>query len=146
MQQIEHDGADPFAVLHRQAKPALQLGNACLLRQQECDEFVLRELVERGAVHRLLGIGPPKSCQPNLSHPVPAPRHSHNIRAPHPRRLIGPFNLAEDLTCCQKWLKAGILEDEVVTISERGTRQGSVISPLLANIHLHYAFDLWANR
>jgi RNA-directed DNA polymerase len=46
----------------------------------------------------------------------------------------------------RKWLKAGILEDEVVTISERGTGQGSVISPLLANIYLHYAFDLWANR
>jgi retron-type reverse transcriptase len=30
--------------------------------------------------------------------------------------------------------------------SERGTGQGSVISPLLANIYLHYAFDLWANR
>jgi hypothetical protein len=45
-----------------------------------------------------------------------------------------------------KWLKAGILEDEVVTVSERGTGQGSVISPLLANIYLHYAFDLWANR
>src|SRR5271168_1951705 len=45
----------------------------------------------------------------------------------------------------QKWLKAGILEDEVVTVSERGTGQGSVISPLLANIYLHYAFDLWAN-
>ena len=46
----------------------------------------------------------------------------------------------------QKWLKAGILEDEVVTVSERGTGQGSVISPLLATIYLHYAFDLWANR
>jgi Reverse transcriptase (RNA-dependent DNA polymerase) len=42
--------------------------------------------------------------------------------------------------------KAGILEDEVVTVSERGTGQGSVISPLLANVYLHYAFDLWANR
>ena len=47
----------------------------------------------------------------------------------------------------QKWLKAGILEDEVVTVSERGTGQGVVvISPVLANIYLHYAFDLWANR
>jgi RNA-directed DNA polymerase len=46
----------------------------------------------------------------------------------------------------RKWLKAGILEDEVVTVSERGTGQGSVISPLLANIYLHYVFDLWANR
>ncbi|MGH7044436.1 MAG: reverse transcriptase domain-containing protein [Acetobacteraceae bacterium] len=33
-----------------------------------------------------------------------------------------------------------------MTVSERGTGQGSVISPLLANIYLHYAFDLWANR
>ena len=33
-----------------------------------------------------------------------------------------------------------------MTISDRGTGQGSVISPLLANIYLHYAFDLWANR
>ena len=46
----------------------------------------------------------------------------------------------------QKWLRAGILEDEVVTVSDRGTGQGSVISPLLANIYLHYALDLWANR
>ena len=46
----------------------------------------------------------------------------------------------------QKWLKAGILEDGVVTVSDRGTGQGSVISPLLANIYLHYAFDLWAER
>ena len=38
----------------------------------------------------------------------------------------------------QKWLKAGILEDGVVTVSERGTGQGAVISPLLANVYLHY--------
>jgi group II intron reverse transcriptase/maturase len=46
----------------------------------------------------------------------------------------------------QKWLKAGILEDGVVTVSDRGTGQGSVISPLLANVYLHYALDLWAVR
>ena len=46
----------------------------------------------------------------------------------------------------QKWLKAGILEDGVVSGSDRGTGQGSVISPLLANIYLHYALDLWAAR
>ena len=46
----------------------------------------------------------------------------------------------------QKWLKAGVLEDGVVTSSEMGTGQGSVISPLLANVYLHYVFDLWAER
>ena len=46
----------------------------------------------------------------------------------------------------QKWLRAGILEDGVVTVDDRGTGQGSVISPLLANIYLHYCFDLWAKR
>ena len=46
----------------------------------------------------------------------------------------------------QKWLKAGILEDGIVTVSDRGTGQGSVISPLLANIYLHYVLDLWAER
>jgi group II intron reverse transcriptase/maturase len=46
----------------------------------------------------------------------------------------------------QKWLKAGILEDGVVAVSDKGTGQGSVISPLLANIYLHYALDLWAAR
>jgi retron-type reverse transcriptase len=46
----------------------------------------------------------------------------------------------------QKWLKAGILEDGGVTVSDTGTGQGSVISPLLANVYLHYALDLWAQR
>src|SRR5215475_9839608 len=46
----------------------------------------------------------------------------------------------------QKWLKAGVLEQGVVSVSARGTGQGAVISPLLANIYLHYALDLWAER
>ncbi len=46
----------------------------------------------------------------------------------------------------RKWLQAGILEDGTVTVSDRGTGQGSVTSPLLANIYLHYVFDLWAER
>ena len=46
----------------------------------------------------------------------------------------------------RKWLRAGVLEDGVVTVSEKGTGQGAVISPLLANIYLHYGLDLWAER
>jgi RNA-directed DNA polymerase len=46
----------------------------------------------------------------------------------------------------QKWLKAGILEDGIVSVSEKGTGQGAVISPLLASIYLHYVLDLWAER
>ena len=46
----------------------------------------------------------------------------------------------------RKWLKAGVLEEEVVTVSDKGTGQGSVASPLLANVYLHYVFDLWAAR
>jgi RNA-directed DNA polymerase len=46
----------------------------------------------------------------------------------------------------QKWLKAGTLEEGVVTVSDSGTGQGSVISPMLANIYLHYALDLWVER
>ncbi|UES42189.1 group II intron reverse transcriptase/maturase (plasmid) [Roseibium aggregatum] len=46
----------------------------------------------------------------------------------------------------QKWLKAGVLEDGVIKAAERGTGQGAVISPLLANIYLHYVFDLWTER
>jgi RNA-directed DNA polymerase len=58
----------------------------------------------------------------------------HRINDPRLIRLI------------QKWLKAGIFEDGVVTTSETGTGQGSVVSPLLANVYLHYVFDLWAER
>src|SRR3984893_17694118 len=46
----------------------------------------------------------------------------------------------------QKWLKVGVLENGVLSASDRGTGQGSVISPLLANIYLHYVIDLWAER
>jgi group II intron reverse transcriptase/maturase len=46
----------------------------------------------------------------------------------------------------QKWLSAGVLEDGVRTQSVEGAVQGGSISPLLANLYLHYVFDLWTQR
>jgi RNA-directed DNA polymerase len=46
----------------------------------------------------------------------------------------------------RKWLKAGVLEDGNWSVSEMGTPQGAVASPLLANVYLHYVFDLWAHQ
>ena len=45
-----------------------------------------------------------------------------------------------------KWLKAGVLDEGRLLTVERGTPQGAVISPLLANIYLHYVYDLWVQR
>jgi group II intron reverse transcriptase/maturase len=42
-----------------------------------------------------------------------------------------------------KWLNAGIMEGEEISYSDKGTPQGGVISPLLANIYLHYVLDVW---
>ncbi len=46
----------------------------------------------------------------------------------------------------QKWLRAGVLEDGEHTRGEVGTVQGGSISPLLANIYLHYVLDLWVQQ
>ena len=58
----------------------------------------------------------------------------HRIGDPRVIRLI------------RKWLKAGVMEDGRWAPTETGTPQGSVISPMLANVYLHYCFDLWAER
>src|SRR5437899_1766401 len=55
----------------------------------------------------------------------------HRVADPRILRLI------------QKWLKAGVMEEGQWSETEMGTPQGSGISPLLANIYLHYVFDLW---
>ena len=46
----------------------------------------------------------------------------------------------------RKWLKAGVLDEGEWSVSETGTPQGAVASPLLANVYLHYVFDLWAQQ
>jgi RNA-directed DNA polymerase len=58
----------------------------------------------------------------------------HRIGDPRVIRLI------------RKWLKAGVMEDGEWSATDTGTPQGSVVSPTLANIYLHYSFDLWAER
>jgi len=50
------------------------------------------------------------------------------------------------LRLIQKWLRAGVSEDGTWSKTEVGTPQGSVISPLLANVYLHYVFDLWVQH
>ena len=50
------------------------------------------------------------------------------------------------LRLIRKWLKAGVLEEGIVTEGEVGTPQGATVSPLLANAYLHYVFDLWAQQ
>jgi len=57
----------------------------------------------------------------------------HRVADPRILRLI------------QKWLNAGVMEDGTWSETKTGTPQGAVISPLLANVYLHYAFDLWVN-
>ena len=57
----------------------------------------------------------------------------HRVADPRILRLI------------QKWLKAGVMEEGTWSEVQTGSPQGSVISPLLANIYLHYSFDLWVN-
>jgi RNA-directed DNA polymerase len=57
----------------------------------------------------------------------------HRVADPRVLRLI------------QKWLKAGVMEEGKWSEPKTGSPQGSVISPFLANVYLHYCFDLWVN-
>ena len=50
------------------------------------------------------------------------------------------------LRLIRKWLRAGVSEDGCWSKSEKGTPQGAVISPLLANLYLHYVLDLWVKK
>jgi RNA-directed DNA polymerase len=68
----------------------------------------------------------------NMSHEWTVKFIEHRVGDPRIVRLI------------QKWLKAGVSEEGQWSETKVGTPQGAVISPLLANIYLHYVFDLWA--
>ncbi len=50
------------------------------------------------------------------------------------------------LRTIRRFLKAGVMEDGVVSASEEGTPQGGLVSPALANIYLHYVLDLWFEK
>ena len=50
------------------------------------------------------------------------------------------------LRLIQKWLRAGVIEDGTWSETRGGTAQGASASPLLANVYLHYVFDLWAHQ
>ena len=50
------------------------------------------------------------------------------------------------LRLIQQWLDAGVVEDGSWAESKEGTPQGATVSPLLANVYLHYVFDQWAER
>jgi group II intron reverse transcriptase/maturase len=57
----------------------------------------------------------------------------HRIADERVLRLIG------------RWLAAGVIEDGAWTATEQGSPQGASVSPLLANVYLHYVLDLWAD-
>ena len=67
----------------------------------------------------------------NMSHEWTMKFMEHRVADPRILRLI------------RKWLKAGVSEDGQWSETKAGTPQGAVISPLLANVYLHYVFDLW---
>ncbi|WPL23698.1 group II intron reverse transcriptase/maturase [Thiorhodovibrio frisius] len=67
--------------------------------------------------------------------------HAHLLRFLEHR--IGDPNL---LRIIQRFLKAGIMEDGVFAASVEGTPQGGLVSPVLSNIYLHYALDLWFEK
>jgi retron-type reverse transcriptase len=68
----------------------------------------------------------------NLDHRWLAKFLEHRIADQRVLRLIG------------KWLSAGVIEDGELSETSEGAPQGASASPLLANVYLHYVFDLWA--
>ena len=76
--------------------------------------------------------------------PQGIPGAGYQARLHSQTRQTGKAPLGRAL--CQRWLKAGILEDGEVYPNEEGTPQGGSISVMLSNIYLHYVLDLWFER
>ena len=122
---------------------------------------ILQAIYEQDFIEESYGFRPARSCHDALralSQTVESGRVNHIVEAD----IRGFFdNVDQDqlmeflshrvadkrvLRYIKRFLKAGIQEDGAFRASERGTPQGGVISPLLANIYLHYTLDLWFNR
>jgi group II intron reverse transcriptase/maturase len=70
-----------------------------------------------------------------------------NLDKEHLMEMIGK-RIADTrvLRLIRKWLNAGIVEDGIWSDTEKGTPQGATISPLLANVYLHYVLDQWTDQ
>ena len=53
---------------------------------------------------------------------------------------------ASVLRLIRKWINVGVIDDGQLLVSETGTGQGQIISPLLANVYLHFVLDEWFER
>ncbi len=122
---------------------------------------ILQEIYEQDFIEDSYGFRPKRSCHDALralSQTVESGQVNHLVEAD----IRGFFdNVDQDrlmefmahriadkriLRYIKRFLKAGIQEDGEWRASERGTPQGGVISPLLANIYLHYTLDVWFTR
>jgi RNA-directed DNA polymerase len=75
-----------------------------------------------------------RGCFDHINHQWLRQMVAHRIADPVLLRLIG------------KWLRAGVMQGGVVTRTEEGTPQGGPISPVLANVYLHFVLDLWFEK
>ena len=73
----------------------------------------------------------------------PVPTHHKIVRGILIEMVEKRVSDGSVLRLIQKWIKVGVIEDGKLLMSEAGTGQGQPISPLLANIYLHHALDVW---
>jgi RNA-directed DNA polymerase len=93
----------------------------------------LRQIVDKQPIHYVVEADI-KAYFDTVNHQWLHKFLAHRVADKTIHRLIG------------KWLQTGIMENGVVSRSEEGTPQGGPISPLLANIYLHYVLDLWFEK